>query len=71
MSESLMRPVELTDAELDAVAGGQFNLSLGNLVNVQDVNVAVAIPISAAAAIAVLGTALAAAGDVTTAIVQM
>jgi hypothetical protein len=72
MSELLIRPVELTDAELDAVAGGQLlNLAFGNLVNIQDVNLAVAVPISAAVAVAVLGTALAAAGNVTTAIIQM
>jgi hypothetical protein len=72
MSELLVRPVELTDAELDAVAGGQlFNLALGNLVNIQDVNIGVAVPISAAVAIAVLGVAAAQAGNVTSTITQM
>ena len=36
MSEYMLKePVELSDAELDAVAAGQNNIAAGNLVNVQ------------------------------------
>lgn len=33
--QMLLKPVELTDAELDAVSGGIANVAANNLVNVQ------------------------------------
>jgi hypothetical protein len=60
MSAIMNRPLELTDAELDAVAGGQLlTLVLADLVDIGDVNVEVAAPINLAAAVAVLGNATA------------
>jgi hypothetical protein len=52
-------PVELTDAELDCVAAGQalIDVTVVDVVDIEDNNVAVAIPVNAAAAIAVLGGA--------------
>jgi len=35
MSDVIRQPVELTDAELDAVSGGVANVAANNLVNVQ------------------------------------
>jgi hypothetical protein len=35
MADNLPVPVELTDAELDAVCGGIANIAANNLVNVQ------------------------------------
>ena len=65
MSQLMNRPTELTDAELDAVAGGQLlTLVLNDLVDIGDINVEVAAPINLAAAVAVLGNATATAAQV-------
>jgi hypothetical protein len=60
MEKQLREMVELNDAELDAVAAGALiNAVLVDVVDVQDVNVAV--PVNAAVAAGILGTAGAAA----------
>ena len=51
--QMLVDPVELTDAELDLVTGGQ--IQFGNLVNVNVSDVNVAAPINVSAAVAALG----------------
>ena len=51
----LMTPVELTDAELDAVTGGLVTVVAFDVVDVNNNDVDVAIPVNAAAAVAVLG----------------
>jgi hypothetical protein len=55
--KELSTMVELTGAELDAVAAGAPLIVVADVVDVGDVNVDVAIPVNAAAAVAVLGTA--------------
>jgi hypothetical protein len=65
MSQLMNRPIELTDADLDAVAGGQLlTLVLNDLVDIGDINVEVAAPINLAAAVAVLGNATATAAQI-------
>jgi hypothetical protein len=59
MSElMLVEPVELTDAELDAVSAGIANIAAGNLVNVQAnvTNVLNNNDVDVAAAVAVLSS---------------
>ena len=48
-------PIDLTDAEIDAVSGGQPQQGLVN-VNVEDTNVFLAVPVAAAVNANVLGT---------------
>ena len=60
MSVVTNRPVELTDAELDAVAGGALiNVVAVDVVDINNNDVDVAIPVNAAVAVAVLGQAAA------------
>src|SRR3954466_13902207 len=55
-------PVEMTDAQMDNVTGGALiNAILVDVVDVNNNNVQVAIPVNAGAAIAILGAAGAAA----------
>ncbi|MCW8087354.1 hypothetical protein [Sabulicella glaciei] len=64
MSEDrLAAPMELTAAELDAVAGGLINVVAVDVVDIENNNVAVAIPVNAAVAIGVLGGAVAGAAQ--------
>ena len=78
MSENMLRPVQLTEYELDAVAAGASLLDLSNLVNINNNNVLVNVPIdvhdinvavpvnvdvNVAAAIGVLGDAFATTGQ--------
>jgi hypothetical protein len=58
MSVVMNRPVELTDAELDAVTGGALiNVVAVDVVDINNNDVDVAIPVNAAVAVAVLGLA--------------
>jgi hypothetical protein len=60
MSVVMNRPVELTDAELDAVTGGALiNVVAVDVVDINNNDVDVAIPVNAAVAVAVLGQAAA------------
>jgi hypothetical protein len=56
MSVVMNRPVELTDVELDAVAAGALiNVVAVDVVDINNNDVDVAIPVNAAVAVAVLG----------------
>ena len=57
MSEDFKAPVELTDAELDAVVGGLINVAVVDAVDIEDNQVNVAVPVNAAVAAGILGLA--------------
>jgi hypothetical protein len=53
------QPVEMTDKQLDNVAGGLVNVVLVDVVDIERNNVTVAVPVAASVAVAVLGGAVA------------
>ena len=58
MEKQLREMVELTDAELDAVAAGQLiGIAVVDAVDIEDNEVAVAVPVNASVAAGVLGNA--------------
>ena len=60
MSNNLTGPMELMDAELDAVAAGAL-INVGNVASNDTIQIG--IPVNANAAVAVLGTAVAQSGQ--------
>lgn len=50
-------PVQMTDAQLDSVAAGLITIAVVDAVDIEDNQVQVAVPVNAAVAAGVLGTA--------------